>query len=57
MISGMNRKDVQLLIREGEGLAVEFKEKYTSRIDGDIVAFANTRDCTSMTGSMFEMIC
>ena len=32
----------KLAIREGEGLTVEFKEKYTSRIDEDMVAFANT---------------
>lgn len=34
--SGVNRDKVKLLIREGEGLTVEFKEKYTSRIDEDI---------------------
>jgi len=34
---------VKIAIREGEGLTVEFKEKYTSRIDEDIVAFSNTR--------------
>lgn len=34
--SGVNRDKVKLLIREGEGLTVEFKEKYTSRIDADI---------------------
>jgi ATP-dependent DNA helicase RecG len=43
MISKMTEKDLALLIREGESLVVEFKEKYTSRIDEDIVAFANTR--------------
>jgi choline dehydrogenase len=32
-------EQVKLLIREGEGLAVELKERYTSRIDEDIVAF------------------
>jgi len=32
---------IDLLIREGEGLTVEFKERYTPRIDEDIVAFAN----------------
>ena len=32
---------IDLLIREGEGLSVEFKEQYTPRIDEDIVAFAN----------------
>jgi ATP-dependent DNA helicase RecG len=37
---------IKLLIREGEGLAIEFKEKYTSRIDEDIVAFSNTKGGT-----------
>jgi len=32
---------INLLIREGEGLTVEFKERYTPRIDEDLVAFAN----------------
>ena len=36
-------EQVALLICEGEGLGVEFKECYSSRIDRDIVAFANTR--------------
>jgi ATP-dependent DNA helicase RecG len=34
---------VKLLIREGEGLTVEFKERYTPRIDEDIAAFANAK--------------
>lgn len=34
---------LKLLIAEGEGLTVEFKEKYTSKIDRDIVAMANAR--------------
>ena len=33
---------VKIAIREGEGLTVEFKEKYTSRIDEDMVAFAQS---------------
>jgi ATP-dependent DNA helicase RecG len=33
----------EMLIREGEGLTIEFKERYTSRIDRDIVAFANSK--------------
>lgn len=36
-------EQVKLLIQEGEGLTVEFKERYTSRTDEDIVAFANAR--------------
>jgi len=43
MMARMASKDVDLLVREGEGLTVEFKEKYASRIDEDIVAFSNTK--------------
>ncbi|MDP2866204.1 MAG: ATP-binding protein, partial [Elusimicrobiota bacterium] len=39
----MNNEQLKLLIAEGEGLTVEFKEKYTSKIDRDIVALANSR--------------
>src|SRR3989338_2974507 len=39
----MNNEQLKLLIAEGEGLTVEFKEKYTSKIDKDIVALANTK--------------
>jgi predicted HTH transcriptional regulator len=39
----MKRSDLLLLIKEGEGLTVEFKEKYTSKIVQDIVDFANSR--------------
>ncbi|MDD5656833.1 MAG: helix-turn-helix domain-containing protein [Elusimicrobia bacterium] len=46
----MDMKDVDLLIREGESLVAEFKEKYTSRIDEDIVAFANTKGGTVLLG-------
>lgn len=41
--SDMNSERLKLLIAEGEGLTVEFKEKYTSKIDRDIVAMANSR--------------
>jgi len=41
---------VKLLIREGEGLTVEFKERYTRRIDQDIVAFANAKGGTILLG-------
>jgi len=41
---------VKLLIREGEGLTVEFKERYTPRIDEDIVAFANAKGGTLLLG-------
>ena len=36
-------KNIDTLIREGEGLTVEFKERFTARIDEDIVAFTNTK--------------
>ncbi len=39
----MKPDELKLLISEGEGLRVEFKEKYTSRIAEDIVAFSNTK--------------
>lgn len=39
----MNADNIRLLIREGEGLTTEFKQKYSSRVDEDIVAFANTK--------------
>jgi ATP-dependent DNA helicase RecG len=41
---------VRLLIQEGEGLTVEFKEKYTPRIDEDIVAFSNGKGGTVLLG-------
>jgi len=34
---------VNILIKEGEGLTVEYKERYTPKIDRDIVAFANSK--------------
>lgn len=45
-------EQVKLFIREGEGLTVEFKEHYTSRVDEDIVAFANSgaEHCCSVCG-------
>ena len=41
---------VDLLIKEGEGFAVEFKERFTSRISEDMVAFANSRGGTILLG-------
>lgn len=38
----MNPEELNLMIKEGEGLTVEFKEKYTSKIDRDVVAMANS---------------
>ena len=39
----MNKEQLELLIAEGEGLTLEFKERYTSKIDKDIVAMANSK--------------
>src|SRR5665648_125160 len=43
-------KGVKLLIKEGESLTVEFKEKYTSKIDEHIVAFSNTKGGVILLG-------
>ena len=39
----MKTEDIKLIIKEGEGLTAEFKERYTPKIVNDIVAFANTK--------------
>ena len=39
----INKEEVSLLLKEGEGLFLEFKEKYSSKIVQDIVAFANAQ--------------
>jgi ATP-dependent DNA helicase RecG len=41
---------IDILIKEGEGLTVEFKEKYTPKIDRDIVAFANSKGGVLLLG-------
>ena len=46
----MNAHDMKLIISEGEGLTAEFKERYTPRIDEDIVAFANTKGGNILLG-------
>lgn len=46
----MDAERIKLLIREGEGLAVEFKEKYRAGVDEDIVAFANTKGGALLIG-------
>jgi len=46
----MDAEQLKLFLREGEGLTVEFKEKFSSRIDEDIVAFANTKGGTLLLG-------
>jgi ATP-dependent DNA helicase RecG len=39
----MDVGQLKLIIAEGEGLTVEFKEKYSSKIDCDIVALSNSK--------------
>jgi len=39
----MITKELKILLKEGEGLTVEFKEKYTPKIDRDIVALSNSK--------------
>lgn len=39
----MNLSELSLLLKEGEGLTVEFKESYSSKITHDIVAFSNSK--------------
>lgn len=41
---------INFLVKEGEGLTVEFKEHFTPRIDEDIVAFSNTRGGVILLG-------
>jgi len=41
---------INFLLKEGEGLTVEFKEHFTPRIDEDIVAFSNTRGGVILLG-------
>jgi hypothetical protein len=43
VIAMLAPEQLELLIQEGEGLAVEFKERFTERIDQDIVAKASGR--------------
>ena len=38
----MNIDELQLLLKEGEGLTIEFKERFSGKLDKDIVALANT---------------
>jgi ATP-dependent DNA helicase RecG len=39
---------IELLLKEGEGLTIEYKEHFTPRIAEDMVAFANTRGGTGI---------
>jgi len=38
----MGNSDIQDLVKSGEGYKIEFKERFTSRIDKEICAFANS---------------
>lgn len=38
----MDIDELELLLKEGEGLTIEFKESFSSKLDKDMVAFANT---------------
>lgn len=42
LINIMKIDELQLLLKEGEGLTIEFKEKFSNKLDRDMVAFANT---------------
>lgn len=46
----IDSEHINLLIREGEGLTVEFKERFTPRIGEDMVAFANTKGGVILLG-------
>lgn len=46
----MKANDLKLILKEGEGLTVEFKEQYTPRIDRDIIAFSNTKGGVLLLG-------
>jgi ATP-dependent DNA helicase RecG len=46
----MDPDRLNLLIKEGENLAVEFKERYSAKIDEDIVAFSNTKGGSVIIG-------
>jgi ATP-dependent DNA helicase RecG len=46
----MNRKQVDMLVLGGEGLHAEFKERYSSKIVQDMVAFSNTKGGSILLG-------
>ena len=46
----MKPEELNLIMKEGEGLTVEFKEKYSPKIANDIVAFANTKGGNILLG-------
>lgn len=38
----MNKKELTLILREGEGLTVEFKENVNSDLSKELIAMANS---------------
>ncbi|MEK6916938.1 MAG: ATP-binding protein [Nanoarchaeota archaeon] len=46
----MDSEKLAFLLKEKENLTLEFKEKYSSRIDEDIVAFSNTKGGVILLG-------
>lgn len=38
----MYKKELELILQEGEGLKIEFKESFDKSISKEIVAFANS---------------
>jgi len=46
----VNRKDLQLLIKTGEGFTLEFKERISSSLGKDICAFANASGGSILIG-------
>ncbi len=46
----IDSEKIDLLVKEGEGLHVEFKEHFTSRIDEDMVAFSNAKGGVILLG-------
>jgi ATP-dependent DNA helicase RecG len=46
----MDKKELDLILKEGEGLTTEFKESFSGKLDKDMVAFANTRGGRILVG-------
>lgn len=51
----MNSEELSLMIKEGEGLTVEFKGKYTSKIDRDFVAMAFLKKHLNVRSAIREL--
>ena len=52
----MKPEELKLLIAEGEGLTVEFKERFTPRVLEDMVAFANGRGGQILLGNAVVVV-